>query len=42
MIMNDLGSLKVLVSKNKLEKLNENIVIETFNCFFDKSNAKIY
>ena len=36
---NDLGSLKVLVSKKKLEKLNENIVIETFNCFFDKSNA---
>ena len=36
---NDLGSLKVAVSKKKLEKLNENIVIETFNCFFDKSNA---
>ena len=36
---NDLGSLKVAVSKRKLEKLNENIVIETFNCFFDKSNA---
>ena len=36
---NDLGSLKVAVSKRTLEKLNENIVIETFNCFFDKSNA---
>ena len=36
---NDLGSLKVLVSQKKLKKLNKNIVIEPFDCFFDESNA---